>query len=105
MPVGCRTKPCLRRDRAFRAHLERSEGAQGTADPRGSYVARHEILDGPALREPLNHSTTSSTEDRKVGEMVNPSRLAVFMLSTDSNRTDCMTGMSAGFAPFKMRAI
>ena len=48
------------------------------------------------------HSITSSTDARKVGETARPKRFAVLRLRTSSKRIDCMTGMSAGFAPLRI---
>src|SRR5262245_53953639 len=45
------------------------------------------------------HSITSSARNRRVGEIVMPSALAVFRLTASSNFDGCSIGRSAGFAP------
>ena len=49
------------------------------------------------------HSITSSALASSVVGMSRPSAFAVLRLMTSSNLVGCMTGKSAGLAPFKMR--
>src|SRR5262249_14650443 len=49
------------------------------------------------------HSITSSARDIKLSENFTPSALAVLRLITNSNLVGCMTGRSAGLAPFRTR--
>src|SRR5262245_25997326 len=51
---------------------------------------------------PPDHSITSSARARSVGGTSRPSARAVTRLMTNSNFVDCMTGRSAGFAPFSI---
>jgi hypothetical protein len=48
------------------------------------------------------YSITSSARVRSVGGTVRPSTLAVFRLTTSSNRVGCWTGSSPGLSPFKI---
>src|SRR5262249_18060028 len=50
-----------------------------------------------------SHSMTSSARDIKLSENFTPSALAVLRLITNSNLVGCMTGRSAGLAPFRTR--
>jgi len=50
------------------------------------------------------HSMTSSVRIMTVGGTVKFESLAVLRLTTSSNLVGCSTGMSAGFAPFRMRS-
>src|SRR5262245_39255932 len=49
------------------------------------------------------HSITSSARASSVAGTSMPSIRAVWALMTSSNLVDCSTGMSAGFAPLRMR--
>src|SRR5262249_17822369 len=49
------------------------------------------------------HSIPSSARDIKLSENFTPSALAVLRLITNSNLVGCMTGRSAGLAPFRTR--
>src|SRR5262249_1096318 len=53
----------------------------------------------PQGGHPPHHSITSSSRNRRVGEIVIPSALAVFRLTACSNFDGCSIGRSAGFAP------
>src|SRR5262245_18918763 len=50
------------------------------------------------------HSIASSARASSVGGTSRPSVLAALRLITSSNFVGCSTGMSAGFAPFRIRA-
>src|SRR6266403_3627239 len=59
--------------------------------------------DAPEVRRDLApHSMSSSALARSCGGMVRPSALAVVRLITSSNLVGCMTGRSAGWAPFRI---
>src|SRR6516225_8920428 len=49
------------------------------------------------------YSITSSTSASKVGGIARPSTLAVLMLMTNSKLVGCITGSSAGLAPWRIR--
>jgi hypothetical protein len=49
------------------------------------------------------HSITASASASSFAGTSRPSVFAVLRLSTSSNLTDCCTGKSAGFSPFKIR--
>src|SRR5215211_297736 len=51
------------------------------------------------------YSITSSARARRVGGTSRPSALAVFTLMISSALVDCWTGRSAGFSPFRIRAV
>src|SRR5262249_11549276 len=51
---------------------------------------------------PGAHSITSSASASTLSGNVRPSALAVFRLMTRSNLVGCSTGMSPGFAPFRI---
>src|SRR5262249_45585340 len=53
---------------------------------------------------PVTHSITSSARASSVGGTVRPSAPAVLRLMTSSILVGCSTGMSAGFAPLRIRA-
>ena len=53
----------------------------------------------------LRYSMTSSARARTTGGIVRPSALAVFKLMISSYLVGCWTGRSAGFSPFRMRAV
>src|SRR5262249_44133260 len=67
----------------------------------------------PGDRHPANepgelapsHSITSAARASSVGGTVRPSVLAVCMLRTNSNLSDCTTGRSLGLSPLRMRAV
>src|SRR6516165_8568488 len=79
-----------RHRRLLRARRER---------PRG-HCAAEQCDEGAPL-----HSITSSARASSVGGTDRPSSFAVCRLMTSSNLVDCITGRSAGFAPFKMRPV
>src|SRR5262249_47496401 len=54
---------------------------------------------------PLHHSITSSASASRLAGTSMPSAFAVLRLITKSNLIGCCTGMSAGFSPFRIRAI
>src|SRR5262245_4388867 len=54
---------------------------------------------------PACHSITSSASESRLSEILTPSAFAVLTLITSSNFVGCNTGMSAGFSPFKIRAV
>src|SRR5262245_7075143 len=72
-------RPCRKRPRRRRAAEQRDELA------------------------PPDHSITSSASNCSALGTSRPSALAVCRLITNSNLVDCKTGMSAGFAPLRMR--
>src|SRR5262249_48290114 len=51
------------------------------------------------------HSITSSASESRLSEILTPSAFAVLRLITNSNFVGCNTGRSAGFSPFKIRAV
>src|SRR5512144_1219914 len=51
------------------------------------------------------HSITSSARASNVGGTSIPSALAVLRLMTNSNLVGCITGMSAGWMPFRIRPV
>jgi acyl dehydratase len=53
-------------------------------------------------RESLPHSITSSASASRFGDTSMPSALAVLRLITSSNLVGCITGISAGLAPFRI---
>src|SRR6516162_6780780 len=100
------------------AFTERSGNARGgigrpnvdEADDRHCRLlrARHQRPRGRAAEKreelaALHHSITSSARASSVGGTSMPSAFAVLMLMMSSNLVGCITGKSAGFAPFKMR--
>src|SRR5262245_29114671 len=52
-----------------------------------------------------DHSMTSSARANSFVGTSRPSVLAVLRLITSSSLTDCWTGRSAGFSPFKIRPV
>src|SRR5262249_23227160 len=52
-----------------------------------------------------HHSITSSASASSLGGMSRPSALAVLRLMTNSNLVGCMTGISAGLVPFRIRPV
>ena len=60
------------------------------------------VLGLASRRSTPAHSITSLTEARKVLGTARPRRFAVLRLSTSSKCVDCMTGISAGFAPLRI---
>src|SRR5215470_17066293 len=76
------------RHRLLRAHHER---------PR---CCAAEQRDEPA---PPHHSITSSAMASSPGDTASPSTFTVFMLITNTYFIGCITGRSAGLAPFRIR--
>src|SRR5262249_44886243 len=59
----------------------------------------------PQGGHPPHHSITSSARARRVAGTSRPSSLAVWMLMMNSNLAAWITGISAGFSPFRMRPV
>ena len=64
-----------------------------------------DVTDPSFFRPPWlpHHSITSSALVSSVCGTVRPSVLAVWLLTTNSNLSACMTGMSAGLLPLRIR--
>jgi hypothetical protein len=56
-------------------------------------------------RYPINYSITSSARSSNPGGISSLISLAVLRLMANSIFTDCCTGRSAGFSPFRMRPV
>jgi hypothetical protein len=74
--------------------------------PLRPYLGRtlHRLI-APALPGAFPHSITSSARISNDGGIVRPRVLAVLRLMVSLNRVGCMTGRSAGFEPWRMRAV
>jgi len=79
----------------FFGRLLRARGARPRSGSRRAAEQRDECA-------PPHHSITSSAMASSVGGTVRPSALAVLRLITNSNLVGCITGISAGLAPFRI---
>ena len=67
---------------------------------------RKEEIDRPRRRGcqlTLHHSITSSAIASRVGDKLKPKVFAVFRLTINFKRVDCITGSSEGFWPLRIR--
>jgi hypothetical protein len=67
--------------------------------------AHRQPADDNGVETNLSDEVTSSASARSDGGTSRPSALAVLRLMTRSNLLDCITGISAGFWPFRMRPV
>jgi hypothetical protein len=63
-----------------------------------------QFFDGPGWREASRYSSTSSAVASSEGGTAMPSSFAVLRLMTVSKLVGCSTGISAGFAPLRIRS-
>ena len=77
--------------------------SQLAADTRVFFLSP--ILQPLALALRLPYWMTSSAWKRNCGESVRPSALALLRFTTNSNRSGCSTGRSAGVAPRRILSI